>query len=116
MRHHNKTKKFGRQRDQRKAFMRSLASALILEERIQTTEARAKALRPFVEKLITRGRKEDLSTRRLLTSKLGSKEAVRKIIENLAPKYKDRPGGYTRIIKTGIRRDDASPQAIIEFI
>lgn len=116
MRHHNKNKKFGRKRDQRNAFMRSLASSLILKERIRTTETRAKAIRPYVEKLVTKGRRNDLATRRLLISRLGSEDVVKKLIDDISPRYEKRAGGYTRITKVGVRKSDASPQAIIEFV
>ncbi len=119
MRHHNKNKKFGRERNQRRALLRSLAIALITNEKIETTVVKAKAIRPYVEKLITKGKKNDLATRRLLNSKLGSGGdiATKKIIEVLAPKYKDRAGGYLRIIKSGKRiGSDGAEMAIIEFV
>jgi large subunit ribosomal protein L17 len=116
MRHHNKTKKFGREKDQRKALMRSLVRSLILKGRITTTETKAKALRPLMERFITKARKNDLVTRRLIISQIGSIEATRKLIEEIAPKYESRPGGYTRIVKLGNRESDASPMAIIEFV
>jgi len=119
MRHHNKNKKFGRERKQRRALLRSLAIALILNEKIETTEVKAKALRSYVEKLITKGKDATLATRRLLNSKLGSggDQASKKIIEDLAKRYQDRPGGYLRIIKKGNRiGSDGAPMAIIEFV
>ena len=119
MRHHNKNKKFGRERKQRIALMRSLAIALIKNEKIETTEAKAKVIRSYVEKLITKGKKGDLATRRLLNSKLGSGGdlVAKKIIEDLAKRYADRPGGYLRIVKTGNRiGSDGAPMAIIEFV
>lgn len=119
MRHHNKIKKFGRERKQRKALLRSLSIALINKEKIETTEAKAKSLRPYVEKLITRGKKNSLATRRLLNSKLGSGGdlASKKIMEDLAVRYKDRAGGYLRIVKTGNRIGaDGAAMAVIEFV
>lgn len=116
MRHQNQNRKFGRERDQRRALMRSLASSLILEEKITTTEAKAKELRPYVEKMVTKGKDNNLATQRLLISKLSRKEAVKKIMDEIAPKYKERNGGYTRITKLGQRMGDASPMAIIEFV
>ena len=119
MRHHNKNKKFGRDRKQRKALYRSLSIALIKSEKIETTEAKAKALRPYVEKLVTKAKKGDLATRRLLNSKLGSGGdlAVKKLIEDLAPRYKERPGGYLRIVKIGNRIGaDGAPMAVVEFV
>lgn len=99
--------------------MRSLAIAVILKEKIETTEAKAKALRPYVEKIITKGKKKDLATRRLLNSKLGSGGAIAaaKVIDVLSPKYLDRAGGYMRIIKTGERIGaDGAKMAVIEFV
>lgn len=119
MRHHNKNKKFGRERKQRKALMRSLAIALIKAEKIETTEAKAKATRSYVEKLITKGRKNDLATQRILNSKLGSGGdlAVKKIIDILAPRYKNRPGGYLKVTKIGDRiGSDGAPMAILQFV
>ncbi len=119
MRHHNKNKKFGREKKVRKALMRSLAIALIGNEKIETTEAKAKAIRSYVEKLVTKSKKDDLATRRLLNSKLGSGGdlAVKKLLEVLGKRYNDRPGGYLKIVKTGNRiGSDGAPMAIIEFI
>ena len=119
MRHHNANRKFGRTTNQRRALLRSLAIALIKNEKIQTTEAKAKEIRKYVEKIITKGKKGDLATKRLLISKLGSGGVfvVDKIINELSKTYADRPGGYTRIIKTGERIGaDGAPMAIIEFV
>jgi len=114
MRHHNKNKKFGRTRDQRKALMKSLASALVERGKIKTTEAKAKELRPYIEKLVTRAIKGDLASRRLLISKIGLQ--TKKLVDDIAPKYKDRNGGYTRVIKLTPRASDASKMAVIEFV
>ena len=118
MRHHNTNRKFGRKRDQRKALLRSLAIALFKHKKIETTEAKAKETRKYVEKLITKAKKNDLATRRLLLSKLGSGGIY--VVDNifeLAEQYKDRPGGYTRIIKKGDRiGSDGAAMAIIEFV
>ncbi len=116
MRHHNKNKKFGRSSEQVKALMVSLASALIERGKIKTTETKAKALRPFMEKLVTRANKGDLASRRLIISKIGSQLNTKKLIDEIAPKYKDRNGGYTRIVKLSPRASDASKMAIIEFV
>lgn len=119
MRHHNKNRKFGRERNQRRALLRSLAIALLEKEQIQTTEAKAKEVRPYVEKLITKGKRADLATRRLLNSKLGSggDKVSAKIISELSPRYKDRNGGYLRIVKSGRRNgSDGANMAIIEFV
>lgn len=115
MRHHNANRKFGRERNQRKALLKSLAYSLALKGKIKTTEPKAKSLRPYMEKLVTLGKKQTIASRRLLESRVGS-EAAKKITEKLSMTYKDRAGGYTRITKIGPRRTDASPMAIIEFI
>ena len=110
-------RKFGRTRDVRQALIKSLCLSLIEKGKIQTTEAKAKTLRPAVEKLITLGKKQNLSARRLLLSRLYNNEkAVDKILKEIAPKYEKRAGGYTRILKLPIRKSDASRQAIIEFV
>jgi large subunit ribosomal protein L17 len=117
MRHHNKNKKFGRVRNQRTALMRSLARSLILKGKIKTTEAKAKALRPFVERLISKGKTDTVATRRLVVSRLGgSKIATTKLFDTLAPKYGKRAGGYTRITKLGARMSDSAKEAVIEFV
>ncbi len=115
MRHHNANRKFGRKRSQRVALLRSLAHSLALKGKIRTTEAKAKALRPHMEKLITLGKKQSPASRRVLESRVGSR-AAQKIATELAIRYKGRAGGYTRIIKMGPRRADASPEALIEFV
>jgi large subunit ribosomal protein L17 len=119
MRHHNSVKKFGRQQGQRVALMRSLVNNLITHGRITTTEAKAKALRPTIEKLVTKARTVSVATIRDITAALGNnKVTTAKLVKEIAPKYETRPGGYTRIIKLGARSSsgDASPMAIIEFI
>lgn len=119
MRHHNSVKKFGRQQGQRVALMRSLVNNLITHGRITTTEAKAKALRPTIEKLVTKARVADVAIIRDITALLGNnKVTTAKLVKEISPKYVGRPGGYTRIIKLGARsaRGDASPMAVIEFI
>jgi large subunit ribosomal protein L17 len=117
MRHHNTNRKFGRKKDERQALIRSLAISLIEHGRIRTTEAKAKELRPFVEKLITTGRANTLTARRLVVSRLGgSEQSAKKLINDIAPRFADRPGGYTRIIRMPARPGDASRMAVIEFI
>ncbi len=117
MRHHNNKRKFGRSKNQKKALVNSLALNLILKGKIRTTEPKAKELRPFVEKLITKAKKGDLSARKFLISKLfNRKEEVAKLFDIIAPKYKGRSGGYTRIMKLGARKSDGSKMAIIEFV
>ncbi len=108
-------RKFGRESSQRKALMNGLARSLFLKEKIKTTEAKAKEVRPFAEKLITKAKKGDLSARRYL-ARYFDNQTVKKLVEEVAKKYGNRPGGYTRIIKLGLRRSDASKMAIIELV
>jgi len=115
MRHHNSVRKFGRTKNQRKALMKSLARSLVLHGKIKTTEAKAKELRPFVEKLVTLGRKSTLASRRLLVSRVGP-GAAKKLSDELSVTYKERKGGYTRITKMVRRESDGSLMAIIEFV
>jgi large subunit ribosomal protein L17 len=115
MRHGNHNRKFGRPTNQRKALMKSLAYSLILKGKIKTTEAKAKELRPFVEKLVTVGKKDTLASRRILESRVGP-EAAKKISTSLSKDYKDRTGGYTRITKMIRRSSDGSKMAVIEFV
>jgi len=117
MRHHNTQKKFGRKRKVRTGFFRSLLVNLIENEQMTTTLARAKAIRPMVEKLITRGRTGTIVARRLIEARLGNHEnATAKLVDDIAPRFKERPGGYTRIVKMPQRSGDAAPMAIIEFV
>src|SRR3989344_1341793 len=115
MRHHNANRKFGRKRNQRVALLRSLAYSLALKGKIKTTEPKAKELRPYMEKLVTLGKKETLAARRLLESRVG-KEAAKKIVTDLSPAYKGRAGGYTRITKMVRRASDGAPMAYIELV
>ncbi len=110
-----KGRKFGKKKDARKAFLNSLANNLITREKIKTTEARAKELSSFVEKLITKAKKNELATMKNLVRCL-TLESSRKLIKEIAPKYKDRNGGYTRIIKMNPRKSDGARLAIIEFV
>ncbi len=117
MRHQMRKRNFGRRPHQRKALMRGLADQLIEHERITTTLVKAKELRKVVEPLITLGKKGDLHSRRQAASVLYKKETVQKLFDGgIVERFKDRPGGYTRIYKGGIRRGDAAPMAIIELI
>lgn len=113
--HGNKLRKFGRKRKVRNALMNSLAVALISQKRIKTTEAKAKSLRPFVEKLVTTGKGKTLAAERQIIAAVGINSA-RKIMNDLAPKYADRKGGYTRITKLPRRASDAAKMAVIEFV
>jgi large subunit ribosomal protein L17 len=102
---------------ERRALLNSLALNLIVREKIKTTETKAKELRPFIEKLITQAKRGDLATRRMLISKLSNRsQEVKKLFKILAPRYADKKGGYTRILKLGTRKADGVPMAIIEFV
>jgi|SRR5690606_19231624 large subunit ribosomal protein L17 len=117
MKHASKIKKLGRKKNVREALITSLAEALILEKKITTTEAKAKALRPFIEKLVTKAKEDTVQNRRLIASRLkGRDEAVKILFTEIAPTHKERSGGYTRILKLPMRQSDASPMAIIEFV
>jgi large subunit ribosomal protein L17 len=116
MRHHSNKRKFGLEKDQRNALMRSLARNLINESRITTTLPKAKELRPYVEKLVTKAKTGTLASRRLIVSKVGGEKETKALFDVIAPKYKDRKGGYTRIIKLSRRELDAAPMALIEFV
>ena len=117
MRHHNNKRKFGRGKNERKALLNSLALNLIVREKIKTTEPKAKELRPFIEKLITAAKKNNLATRRLITSRLSNRsKEVKKLFNVIAPKYTEKKGGYTRVLKLGARKGDGAKMAIIEFV
>jgi large subunit ribosomal protein L17 len=115
MRHSNANRKFGRKTNQRNALLKSLAYSLALKGKIKTTEAKAKELRPFMEKLVTLGKRETPASRRLLVTRVGA-EAAKKIATEISPTYKERAGGYIRITKMVRRKSDGAPQAIIEFV
>lgn len=117
MRHHSNVRKFGRNKNQRHALIKGLILALISHGKIETTEAKAKELRPFIEKMITKANVGTLASRRLVISRLYNLSSeANKLINEIAPKYKGRSGGYTRITKLPRRQGDASKMAIIEFI
>lgn len=116
MRHHKANRRFGRPKKQREALVRGLARSLILRGRIQTTTAKAKELRPYVERLVTAAKADTLAARRLVQSRLQSPTALRHLFATVAPKYAERAGGYTRIMKLGKRGLDARDMAIIEFV
>ncbi len=112
-----KAKTFHRETGQRAALIRSLARSLVLEERISTTEAKAKALRPFVERLVSYAKTGTLASRRLAITRIHDKAAVKKLFETIGPRYKDRKGGYTRIVKRTKRGfNDARKLAYIAFV
>jgi len=118
MKHHKKGRKLGRVTKQRTALLRSLAISLIEKGKIKTTEAKAKELRPFIEKIITKGKDTTVASRRLVSSRLGSGgvNSTKKVFEEIAPKYKERDGGYTRVVKMPSRMGDGSKMAVIEFV
>jgi len=115
MRKRKKGRKLSRERGQRRALLKSLASALILNEKIKTTEAKAKEAAIVVEKSITQAKKRNLASRRLL-DKLFPKKIVKKLIDEISPRYKERKGGFTRIIKLGRRKSNGARMAVIELI
>lgn len=116
MRHHNANRKFNRKTDQRAALLRSLARELFLHGKIVTTEAKAKEVRPFAEELITIARVGDLAARRQVLARLANNVIVKKLVDTIAPEYKERKGGYTRIVKLERRPSDGSKMAVIELV
>ena len=116
MRHGKVHRKLGKKPAHRKAMFANMASSLVKHEQIMTTLPKAKELRPIVEKLITLGKKGDLAARRQAISELRDIDMVKKLFDKLAPRYKDRQGGYTRIMKAGFRYGDNAAQAVIEFV
>ena len=115
MEHHKKFRKFGRTADYRKAFVWNLTRSLLLYGRIKTTATRAKEIRSFAEKVITRAKRDTLANRRLMLEKFDAK-TVKKLFSEIAPLYKERPGGYTSILKWGNRKNDAAAVSIIELV
>ncbi|HIZ86862.1 MAG TPA: 50S ribosomal protein L17 [Candidatus Coprenecus pullistercoris] len=116
MRHNRTINHLGRKSGHRKSMLANMASSLILHKRIETTVAKAKALREYVEPLITKSKDDSTHSRRTVFAYLKQKEAVTELFRNVAPKVADRPGGYTRIIKTGFRQGDAADMAFIELV
>ena len=116
MRHGHSGRKLQRNSGHRAALLRNLAASLVKHEQILTTTPKAKELRPYVEKLITLAKRGGLSNRRLAQSRLMDDAQLAKLFDVLAPRYADRNGGYTRVIKAGIRISDAAPIAVIEFV
>lgn len=109
-------RKFGRRSGPRRAMLRNLVTSVILAEKIVTTEAKAKQIRSITEKMVTLGKRNDLHARRQVLAYLLDENAVTKLFEQIAPRYDDRQGGYTRILKLGPRRGDAAPMAILELV
>lgn len=116
MRHRVQNKRFGRSNGHRRALIRNLVTSLVEHERITTTLPKAKELRRHVERAITAGKKADVAATRTLLSKFPNKDTVKKIVSDLSPRFKERPGGYTRIYKLGQRPGDAAEMAVIEFV
>ena len=116
MRHARSGKKLGRDSAHRRALYANLACALIEHGRIRTTEAKAKAVKPFAEKMITLGRRGDLAARRQAISELRSQAVVKRLFDEVAPRFADRPGGYSRIVKLGPRAGDSAAMAYLELV
>lgn len=116
MRHRNKGRKLNRTHSHRKALFANMAAALIKHEQITTTLPKAKELRSIVDRLITLGKKGDLHARRHAIAKMRDKEQAKKLFDVLGPRYKDRNGGYTRVLKAGFRYGDNAPMAVIELV
>ena len=116
MRHRNAGYKLGRNTSHRRALLRNLVTSIIMEDRVETTVAKAKAVRPHVEKLITLGKKGDLHSRRQALSFLQTRDAVTRLFDTVAPRYGDRNGGYLRIVRRGFQRGDGAEKAFIELL
>ena len=116
MRHNRAVNHLGRKSGHRKAMLANMASSLIMKKRITTTEAKAKALKPYVEPLITKSKEDTTHSRRVVFSYLKDKEATAELFRTVAPKVADRPGGYLRILHTGFRAGDASEMVLVEFV
>ena len=116
MRHQKNTRKLGRTSQHRDAMLANLVASLIKHKRVKTTLAKAKAARPLAEKLVTLGKGGTLHDRRLAVAKIGQKDVVGKLFKEIAPGFKDRKGGYTRIVKLGPRQSDSAPVAFLEWV
>ena len=116
MRHQKKTVKLGRTAEHRKALLANQVCSLIEHQRIKTTLAKAKAVRPLAEKMVTLGKQGSLHARRTALAVLRQKDAVKKLFDDIAPRSADRNGGYTRIIRLGVRKSDAAPVAFLEWV
>ncbi len=115
MRHLKTGRKLNRTAAHRKALMRNLVKALLLREQIQTTDAKAKELRRWADRMVTLGKKNSVHARRLAFSYLGSRRLVQRLFDEVAPRFQSRSGGYTRVLKIGPRRGDAAPMSLVEF-
>ena len=116
MRHLNAGRKLGRTSSHRQAMLGNMAVALLKHEQIKTTLPKAKELRPYVEKIITLGKRGDLHARRLVAARLHDDTVLRKLFDMIGPRYAERNGGYTRVLKAGFRHGDAAPMAVIELV
>jgi len=116
MRHQVKSKRLGRDSAQRKALLRSLVTSFLEKERITTTHSKAKAMKPIAEKMITLAKRNTLHTRRQALSYIYKKDVVKKLFEDIGPRFTERPGGYTRIVKIGPRAGDGTEMAVIELV
>jgi len=116
MRHQKSGRKLSRSASHRWALMRNMITSLLRDEKIKTTDAKAKELRRWADRVITLGKRGSLHARRQVLAVVQDKAVVRKLFDTIAPRFKDRPGGYTRIVKIGIRRGDAAPVSIIELV
>lgn len=116
MRHRKKGRHFSRTAEHRQAMLRNLATSLFRHGRIETTVAKAKELRSFAEPLITKAKRGDLHARRLVARKIQDREVLKKLFDEIGPRYADRPGGYTRVVHLGHRPGDAADMAIIELV
>jgi large subunit ribosomal protein L17 len=116
MRHRKKGRKLSRTASHRRAMLRNLVTSLFRHERIETTTAKAKELRPYAERLITLAKRGDLHARRLAASKIQDSEVLGKLFADIGPRFEQRPGGYTRILKLGTRKGDAAEMSLIELV
>jgi large subunit ribosomal protein L17 len=116
MRHRNKGRQLSRTASHREAMLRNMATSLFRHERIETTTAKAKELRPFAERLITLAKRGDLHARRLAARKVADREVLIKLFDSIGPRFAERPGGYTRVLKIGHRQGDGAEMAMIELV
>lgn len=116
MRHRNKGRKLSRTASHKRATMRNMATSLFKHGRIETTTAKAKELRPYAERLVTLAKRGDLHARRLAATKIQDREVLGALFDDIAPRFSERPGGYTRILKLGNRKGDAAEMSLIELV
>ncbi|MDX1566386.1 MAG: 50S ribosomal protein L17 [Longimicrobiales bacterium] len=116
MRHRKKGRELSRTKSHRKATLRNMATSLFRHERIQTTKAKAKELRPFAEKIITQAKDDSVHARRQVARKIADREVLGKLFDDIGPRFADRPGGYIRILKLGPRKSDSAEMALIELV